>query len=50
LLETIGSAAMSFIIRRITFPRVIRALPLPYSLDDHMPTNYIQVSRSTLTD
>jgi len=49
LLETLGSAAMSFFMRRVTFPRIVdRIIPLPYSLDDHMPTNYIQVSRSGL--
>lgn len=49
LLETLGSAAASFVVRRVSVPRQIaRIIPLPYSLDDHMPTNYIQVSRSSL--
>jgi hypothetical protein len=50
LLETLGSAAMSFLIRRVSVPSVVEhLLPLPYSLDDHSPTNYIQVSRSSLS-
>jgi hypothetical protein len=49
LLETLGSAAMSFVVRRVSVPQTIeRVIPLPYSIDDHLPTNYIQVSRSSL--
>jgi hypothetical protein len=49
LTETLGSAFVSFVFRRVSVPKVVdRILPLPYSIDDHMPTNYIQVSRATL--
>jgi hypothetical protein len=50
VLETLGSAAMSFVLRRVSVPGIAleHVLPLPYSLEDHMPTNYIQVSRSSL--
>jgi hypothetical protein len=52
LLETLGSAVTSFVFRRVSVPGVSiieRILPLPYSIDDHMATNYIQVSRSAFT-
>jgi Lipase (class 3) len=48
LIETIGSAMTSFVVRRLGYGKIMeRVVPLPYSLDDHMPTNYIEVSRIT---
>jgi hypothetical protein len=48
LVDTLGTAAMSFVVRRLSLPRIVDLVPLPYSIDDHMPTNYIHASRSTL--
>ena len=45
LTATVVSAAGTFITRRIG---LLRHLNLPYSLDDHSPTNYVEASRSTL--
>jgi hypothetical protein len=45
LTATVVSAAGTFITRRIG---LLRRLNLPYSLDDHSPSNYVEASRSTL--
>jgi hypothetical protein len=47
--EAVASVGISFLARRVNYGHLIsRALPLRYSLDDHMPTNYIDVSRRSL--
>src|SRR5262249_9084555 len=45
LVLAVASVATSFVARRIpVFDRV----PLPYSLDDHSPARYMEVSRASL--
>jgi hypothetical protein len=39
------SCATSFITRRLP---VLERLPFPYSLDDHSPARYLEVSRASL--
>jgi len=45
LVVAVASSAISFVTRRLP---VLDFVPLPYSLDDHSPARYLEVSRASL--